>query len=392
MTGMEYSQRYSYMVESAGDTTANKVLRLVGEQRHVLELGPATGSMTRALVELNRCTVVAVEMDEAMAEQARPFCERLIIGDLEHLDWQGSFAEERFDAVIAADVLEHLTDPWRCLENIRGLLRPEGFIVLSIPNIAHGAVLGQLLQGRFPYREKGLLDRTHLRFFTRLDVEDMLLATGFLPAVWERNRVSPEDSEFGKDWQRLPGAVRQELGGLSDADTYQFIVKACPSTESGWVASTRDAIQQAEAVQERLGLDLTDTRRRLAEYRSAYEEASRVADDYRRFADEHQAAYQTVSRQMTEWRGSSEELTAAVAQLTRERDDYQRAHEEYRAAYDDNGRMLQEARAETEAVRDALTQENRRLREYLQQLARRRAIRWLNRLYGWLRKPPFFQA
>ena len=387
MTGL-HAERYSYHVDPSGDTTANKVLRLVGEDRRVLELGPATGSMTRALVELKRCTVVAVEVDEAMAEQARPFCERLIIGDLERLDWADTFGEERFDVIIAADVLEHLSDPWRCLEAIRGLLRPEGFIVISIPNIAHGAVLGRLLQGRFPYQEKGLLDRTHLRFFTRFDLEDMLLATGFLPAVWERNRVLPGDSEFGGDWERLPVPLRDELGNLADADTYQFIVKAFPSHQSGWVANTREAMARSEAARERLETELDDTRQRLTEYQEAYREASRVGEEYRQYAEVQRQAYETVSGQMAEWRASSEELSAAVAQLTRERDEYQRAYEEYRQAYTDNGRMLQES----QIAQTTLSEENRQLHEHLQRVAEHLPVRVINRLRRWLGKPSFFQV
>lgn len=388
MTGMDYSQRYSYHVDPEADTTANKVLRLVGEERHVLELGPATGSMTRALSELNRCTVVAVEVDETMAEQARPFCQRMVIGDLERLDWEATFGEERFDVIIAADVLEHLNDPWTCLLAMRGLLRPEGCIVLSIPNIANGAVLGQLIRGRFPYQEKGLLDRTHLRFFTRHDLLDMLLSTGFLPTVWDRNRVYPADSEFGWQWQGLPTAVQQALAGMADADTYQFIVKAVPSTEAGWVSSTREAMARSDDEQARLLREFAEMQRRMEEYQQAYQEASRVGEEYRQYADQQRQAYETVSQQLAEWQSAHEALSGAMPQLTRERDDYLKAYQEYHQAYLDASKMLKEA----QNTNSMLAEDNRWLRERWQSLARRLPVRLVNQLRSWLGKPPYFQA
>lgn len=375
MTGLP--DRYSYHVDPDADTTVNKVLRLVGESRRVLELGPASGSMTRALVELNHCTLVAVELDPTMAEQARPFCERLILANLETLDWQETFGDDRFDVIIAADVLEHLVDPWACLRAMRGQLRPGGFIVLSIPNIAHGAVLGQLLRGRFPYQQKGLLDYTHLRFFTRFDVEDMLLSCGFLPAVWDRNRVMPGDTEFGKEWQQLPEPLREALAGQADADTYQFILSAYPSDETGWITQTREAMARAKATQERLEQELQETRQRAEEYRLAYEESSRVVSEFRRYAEEQREAYTTTAEQMAEWRASSEELAKANAQLAQERETFEAAFQEYRQAYDENGKMLQ-------AVQASYGELAARLHSF----SARRPVRWLNRLLVMLGQRP----
>src|SRR4051794_9876571 len=142
------------------------VVRLVGEGARVLELGPATGYMSRAMAKRG-CSVVGIELDAKMAEQASKVCERVIVGDLDELDLERELGEERFDAIVAADVLEHLKEPLATLNRLRPYLGEDGAFVISVPNVAHGSVRLALLEGRFDYRDIGLLDATHLRFFTR---------------------------------------------------------------------------------------------------------------------------------------------------------------------------------------------------------------------------------
>lgn len=316
-------ERYSYGVDLEQDSTASKVLRLVGDAPRVLELGPGPGTMTRILQERG-CAVTAIEVDPELARLAEPYCERLILADLEDLDLAEALGEVGFDAVIAADVLEHLRDPWACLRQIRPFIAPGGFVVVSIPNVGHGAVIAQLLQGRFPYTEQGLLDRTHLRFFSRHDVDDLLLSTGFLPTLWERNRVPPAASEFTYAWQQLPAAAREALGHAREGDTYQFIVKAYVSDAAGWSAKVRDERLAMELEVQRLQAELdhakgyiqayheardliADRDRALAEYTNAFHEARDLLAARTAELDEVNRAYQgareLVGRQSTEVEG-----------------------------------------------------------------------------------------
>ena len=94
------------------------VVALVRDSRRVLEVGTATGYMSRALAERG-CEIVGVELDPAMAERAAEFCERMIVGDVEALDLESELEGERFDAIVAADVLEHLKDPLGLLQRLR---------------------------------------------------------------------------------------------------------------------------------------------------------------------------------------------------------------------------------------------------------------------------------
>lgn len=140
------------------------LLEWTGAHKRVLEIGCATGYMTKELVH-NGCTVVGVEIDQEAASQARASCETLLIGDAEdyilHYDLQGPF-----DVVLMADVLEHLIDPWAVLKGLHKHIKTDGRILVSLPNVAFFRSRVNLLLGRWEYQEFGLMDRTHLRFFT----------------------------------------------------------------------------------------------------------------------------------------------------------------------------------------------------------------------------------
>jgi len=201
------------------------VVQLVPEGSRVMELGPATGYMTRVFAERG-CTVVGIELDPNMAEQARGFCERLIVGDLDVLDLKAELGDERFDVIVAADVIEHLKDPLAALRKLKPFLAPEGHFVISVPNVAHGSIRLALLSGRFDYQEKGLLDSTHLRFFTRETLAKLLDEAELGVVDLHRHEVDFDVSEVEFDDDVAAPGLRRELEQDQDARTYQFVVKA----------------------------------------------------------------------------------------------------------------------------------------------------------------------
>jgi 2-polyprenyl-3-methyl-5-hydroxy-6-metoxy-1,4-benzoquinol methylase len=305
----ERPDHYDYAIDPQGDSTPNKVLRWVGQHKKVLELGTAAGVMTRALREQG-CSVTGIEYVPAMAERAAPYCERMIVGDIETLDLEHELAEERFDVIIAADVLEHLRNPWRTLEGLRTFLKPEGYAVLSIPNIGHAAILAALMEGRFDYREKGLLDRTHLRFFTRASITEMLLTTGWIPIAWQAQRTPPLHTEFASWWLTLPDALRAATQQHPDSDIYQFIIKAAPASESGWQAAQQHRIHTLEQ-------QLQDTERQLSELKTRHE---RTLADLR----EHQKAFgearEWIAQLQQEQQQLQHQLEAQAAQRQQDQD------------------------------------------------------------------------
>jgi 2-polyprenyl-3-methyl-5-hydroxy-6-metoxy-1,4-benzoquinol methylase len=253
--------RYDFEeIDLASDSVHADVVRLVGEGKRVLELGPATGYMTRVLRERG-CTVVGIEVDPAMAEQAERFCERIVVGDLDVLDLDEALGEERFDVVVAADVLEHLKDPLAALRKLRRFLAEDGFFVISIPNVAHGSVRLALLTGHFEYRDVGLLDSTHLRFFTRESFERTIDEAELGLAELHRHELNLDASEVPFDLDAVPRELRELLESDPDSRTYQFVAKAIPMEREGLreiqsrlreVAELRVAAARAEELESQM--------------------------------------------------------------------------------------------------------------------------------------------
>lgn len=134
----------------------------------VLDIGCAVGSMGRYLSDTFGSRVWGVEYDAAMAEAARGHMQEVWHADLNRQGLSSLPHPGRYDLVICGDVLEHLVDPWQALRDIAGLLEPGGAVAVSLPNIGHFTTLLHLVFLReWPYRARGLHDRTHLRFFTR---------------------------------------------------------------------------------------------------------------------------------------------------------------------------------------------------------------------------------
>lgn len=263
--------RYDFdTIDLESGSTHADVVKLVGEGRRVLELGPATGYMSRMFVARG-CTVVGIELDEAMAKRAAEHCERVIVGDLDTLDLQAELGDDRFDVIVAADVLEHLKDPTSVLVRLRELLTEDGFVVLSLPNVAHGSVRLALLNGRFDYQEIGLLDRTHLTFFTRQSIERMLDEAELGMATLHRHELNLDASEVPFDADAVPAELRAALDADLDSRTYQFVVKAVPMARAGLREVQR---QLRELARERDETELELERMRAAADRAAELEAA----------------------------------------------------------------------------------------------------------------------
>ena len=221
----ESRDRYELSIDVDSDSTHARVVQLVGTDRRVLELGPATGHMTRVLRDRG-CTVVGIEVDPEMANQAAEFAERVIVGNLDELDLDEELGSDRFDVIVAADVLEHLTDPLSALRRLRRFLAADGSFVISLPNIAHGSVRIALLQGHFNYRNVGLMDVTHLRFFTRESIDELLDEADLAVAQVFHQQLDINASEVPFDRERVPADVLEQLAEDPDARTYQFVLKA----------------------------------------------------------------------------------------------------------------------------------------------------------------------
>jgi 2-polyprenyl-3-methyl-5-hydroxy-6-metoxy-1,4-benzoquinol methylase len=220
---------YTYF-DPAPDSSHNLVMGLVPPGARVLEFGCATGYMSEALKTRLGCSVTGVELFAEAAEYARAHCNRVILGDAENLDFNHLLGADRFDAILFADVLEHLRDPGAVLVRVRPFLADDGAVIASIPNVAHGSVRLALLHGEFRYRDVGLLDRTHLRFFTRDSIQDLFEASGYVVTHWLRRRKGIAETEIHSPGRPAPQSVLELLAADPEATTYQFVVRAAPSS------------------------------------------------------------------------------------------------------------------------------------------------------------------
>ncbi|HKZ04961.1 MAG TPA: class I SAM-dependent methyltransferase [Methylomirabilota bacterium] len=148
-----------------------------GRGRRALDVGAADGYLAERLTAAG-WKVTAVERDPAQAERAAARCEQAFTVDLERA--LPPLAGQ-YDAIIYGDVVEHLSDPLRVMREVNRHLAPGALVVVSVPNVAHVWVRLSLLVGRFDYGDRGILDRTHLSFFTRRTFLSFLAAAGLVP-------------------------------------------------------------------------------------------------------------------------------------------------------------------------------------------------------------------
>jgi 2-polyprenyl-3-methyl-5-hydroxy-6-metoxy-1,4-benzoquinol methylase len=152
-----------------------------GGCNHILEIGCGTGATGSVLKEKNPNLIYwGLEIDEQAARIAETRLDKVFATDIEKMAHdQRSFEDEFFDLIIAADVLEHLYDPWRVMHFLWGFIKKDGKILLSLPNTQNIHLIANLIQGNWTYEKCGLLDATHIRFFTWNEIAKLLLGTGY---------------------------------------------------------------------------------------------------------------------------------------------------------------------------------------------------------------------
>lgn len=145
----------------------------------ILEVGCAKGKLGAAIKKRNsNVYYIGIELFQEAADIAKKELDRVFVSDVEHFDWT-KLAGEHFDCIIFADVLEHLVDPASVFQKATAFLSSGGNVVCCIPNVGHWSVISNLIRGEWNYTETGLMDRTHLRFFTMSNFKIFLRDCGF---------------------------------------------------------------------------------------------------------------------------------------------------------------------------------------------------------------------
>ncbi len=180
--------------------------------KSILEIGCGFGALGRVLIKRQNCCIDGIEINPEAESHLKGVYRKYWIGDIERIQLDHG---QEYDCILLPDVLEHLINPWSTLSRLATLLSADGVVVASIPNVRNIGILYRLLvKGRWEYVESGLLDRGHLRFFTRSEIVHLFKNCGFEIGAWEVNR------------DHYPGikglAVRAARLFVPDLDVCQF--------------------------------------------------------------------------------------------------------------------------------------------------------------------------
>ncbi len=208
-----YAGVYHDYIDYYGEVR-DDVLPLLGDGvRDVLEVGCGRGATGALLQERLGCRVTGVELNPEVAREAERRLHRVLVGKVEELTF-----DERYDAVVATELFEHLSYPEAFLDKMRGVLNPGGRIVLSVPNVGHYSIVEDLAAGRWDYLPMGLLCYTHFRFFTRATLESWLARAGF--SEWE---ILAQTTELPERFRSLPPSFETDEESLRTKGFYVVV-------------------------------------------------------------------------------------------------------------------------------------------------------------------------
>ena len=200
--------------------------------KRVVEVGCSRGALARAYTAENSgCDYIGIEIDPEYAESARASCRSVICGDVETMSDSTFLSLFPSDCWIFGDSLEHLRDPWTLLSRMRGHLQTDARVIACIPNAQHWSVQARLNCGAFRYEDQGLLDRTHLRWFTRITIIELFQSTGY-QIVEGYSRIADEPAR-----QSVIPSIRAMAAATGtdpqvaeiDSLAMQYVVKAAPA-------------------------------------------------------------------------------------------------------------------------------------------------------------------
>jgi 2-polyprenyl-3-methyl-5-hydroxy-6-metoxy-1,4-benzoquinol methylase len=217
-----------YPVKADRHSSHSQIVKQCGEGQglRLLDVGCARGHLSEVLASQG-WSVTGIEYDVADAAVARDRGIDVIVGTAEDAM---STMNEKFDVIVFADVLEHFVHPEKVLSQARALLAPGGRVVISIPNVAHLSVRLQLLVGSFTYTDRGILDRTHLHFYTKKSLKKMI-TDAELDTIYIGATPAPVEEVFPALRKIAPLRILLELNATiakiwKSALAYQFIVVA----------------------------------------------------------------------------------------------------------------------------------------------------------------------
>lgn len=200
------------------------------QSQRVVEFGCSSGALAREFKKNNASAhYTGIEISDQYAALARRFCDDALVLDADSADESFFDQHASADCWVFGDVLEHLKDPWRVLKQIRRVIK-HGCVVACIPNAQHWSVQARLCAGAFQYENSGLLDRTHLRWFTRQTIHELFQTCGFrLEAGFPRIFPEPQRETFLRAIREMATVIGLDPEtAVEDSKPLQFVVRAVP--------------------------------------------------------------------------------------------------------------------------------------------------------------------
>ena len=217
-------KKYDMAMEVSPDTIPGMIINRIQPGMTVLEFGCSYGRMTKYISEVLHCDVSIVELDQEAYPVARVYAQDGFCGDIDQEGWYLHFSGQQFDRILFADVLEHLRDPLKALKRAKSLLKDDGEIIISIPNIGHNDILVKLFQNRFEYTSIGLLDNTNIHFWGEKNLEAFVQQAGCGIRILDGVYLPPYETEQKPDREAVPSELLAALASREYNGVYQFFL------------------------------------------------------------------------------------------------------------------------------------------------------------------------
>lgn len=217
--------KYDFELDLYDDNTIAWIAGRVTRESKVLEFGSANGRLTKYLTEQKKCEVDIVEIDEESGADAARFAARAWVGDeqgdIENYHWLE--AGKKYDYIVFADVLEHLIHAQEVLDKCKNVLNDNGKVLVSVPNISHNSIIIDLINDRFHYNSTGIMDNTHLRFFTRQSFAEMAAQAGWMIAEERAKNIRVGETEIKNSYADVSKEMAKELMARPRGNVYQYM-------------------------------------------------------------------------------------------------------------------------------------------------------------------------
>ncbi|MCB2312010.1 glycosyltransferase [Clostridium tagluense] len=219
--------KYNFELDLDSENSLSTIINMIKPKSKVLEFGPANGRMTKYLSENLNCSIDIVEIDESAGREALQYSNKSFVGedlgDIEKYKWLEELKNERYDYIVFGDVLEHLYFPSKALKLCNRILKDSGSIIISAPNIAHNSVIIDLINDEFKYNEVGLLDNTHISFFSYKSLIRMIEGSGYKTVIEKATHCRVGENEIDNNYNCVSKECAKSLRKRDKGNLYQFV-------------------------------------------------------------------------------------------------------------------------------------------------------------------------